>query len=47
MGQVTRWPLAATDILDISDHIAEDSIEHADRRVDKLDEKFKLIAHSR
>ena len=26
------------------DHIAEDSIEQADRWVDKLDEKFKLIA---
>ena len=44
MARVTRRPLAAADILDIWDHIAEDSIEQADRWVDKLDEKFKLIA---
>jgi len=44
MAHVTRRPLAAADILDIWDHIAEDSIEQADRWVDKLDEKFKLIA---
>jgi toxin ParE1/3/4 len=44
MGRVTRRPLAAADILDIWDHIAEDSIEQADRWVDKLDEKFELIA---
>lgn len=44
MGHVTRRPLAAADILDIWDHIAEDSVEQADRWVDKLDEKFKLIA---
>lgn len=41
MGHVTRRPLAAADILDIWDHIAEDSVEQADRWVDKLDEKFK------
>jgi toxin ParE1/3/4 len=44
MGRITRRPLAAADIFDIWDHIAEDSIEQADRWVDKLDEKFKLIA---
>jgi toxin ParE1/3/4 len=44
MGRITRRPLAAADILDIWDHIAEDSIEQADRWLDKLDEKFKLIA---
>ena len=44
MSRVTRRPLAAADILDIWDHIAEDSVEQADRWVDKLDEKFKLIA---
>jgi toxin ParE1/3/4 len=44
MGRVTRRPLAAADILDIWDHIAEDNTEQADRWVDKLDEKFELIA---
>jgi toxin ParE1/3/4 len=44
MARITRRPLAAADILDIWDHIAEDSIEQADRWVDKLDEKFELIA---
>ena len=44
MARVTRRPLAAADILDIWDHIAEDSLDQADRWVDKLDEKFKLIA---
>ena len=44
MARVTRRPLAAGDILDIWDHIAEDSVEQADRWVHKLDEKFKLIA---
>ena len=44
MARVTRRPLAAGDILDIWDHIAEDSVEQADRWVDKLDEKFRLIA---
>jgi plasmid stabilization system protein ParE len=44
MQRVTRRPLAAADILDIWDHIAEDSVEQADRWVDKLDEKFELIA---
>ena len=44
MARITQRPLAAADILDIWDHIAEDSIEQADRWVDKLDAKFKLIA---
>lgn len=43
MAHVTRRPLAAADILDIWDPIAEDSVEQADRWVDKLDEKFELI----
>ena len=44
MARVTRRPQAAADILDIWDHIAEASLNQADRWVDKLDEKFKLIA---
>lgn len=44
MARVTRRPLAAVDVLDIWDHIAEDSLEQADRWVDKLAEKFRLIA---
>ena len=44
MARVTRRPLAAADILDIWDHIAEDSLDQADRWVDNLDEKLKLIA---
>ncbi|MBN8510525.1 MAG: type II toxin-antitoxin system RelE/ParE family toxin [Burkholderiales bacterium] len=44
MARVTRRPLAAADILDIWDHIAEDSLDQADRWVDKLDKRFRLIA---
>ena len=44
MERVTRRPLAAADILDVWDQIAEDSLEQADRRIDNLDEKLKLIA---
>jgi ParE toxin of type II toxin-antitoxin system, parDE len=44
MERVTRRPLPAADIRDILDHIAEDSVEQADRWVEKLDEEFKLIA---
>lgn len=44
MAYVTRRPLAAIDILDIWDYIADDSIEQADRWVDRLDEKLELIA---
>jgi len=43
MAHITRRPQAAIDTLDIWDHIAEDSVEQADRWVDKLDEKFELI----
>lgn len=31
MAHITRRPLAIADILDIWDHIAEDSVEQADR----------------
>lgn len=44
MARVTRRPLAAADILDIWDHIAEDSLDQVDRWVDQWDEQFKLIA---
>ena len=44
MARVTRRPLAAADILDIWDHIAEDSLDQADRWIDKLDEKFGILA---
>ncbi len=44
MARVTRRPLAAADILDIWDHMAEDSLDQADRWVDKLDEKFGILA---
>lgn len=44
MSRVTRRPLAALDILDVWDHIAEDNVTAADQWVDKLDEKFNLIA---
>ena len=44
MARVTRRPLAAADILDIWDHIAEGSLDQADRWVDKLDEKFGILA---
>ena len=44
MARVTRRPLAAADIFDIWDHIAEDSLDQADRWIDKLDENFSLIA---
>lgn len=44
MARITRRPLAAADILDVWGHIAEDSIEQADRWVDKLGEKFEIIA---
>ena len=44
MARITRRPLAAADILDVWDHIAEDSLDQADRWVDKLDEKFGILA---
>lgn len=44
MPRVTRRPLAADDILEIWDYIAEDSLDAADRWVDRLDEQFRLLA---
>ncbi|MBX3636252.1 MAG: type II toxin-antitoxin system RelE/ParE family toxin [Rubrivivax sp.] len=44
MPRVTRRPLAAADILDIWDHIAEDSLDQTDRWVEELDGKFRLLA---
>jgi len=44
MSRVTRRPLAEVDVLDIWDHIAEDSIAAADRWLDTPDDKFNLIA---
>lgn len=47
MARVSRRPLAAVDILDIWDYIAEDSLDEADRWVDRLDEKIDLLATQR
>lgn len=44
MARVSRRPLAAADLLDIWDHIAEDSLDEADRWVDRLEEKLDLLA---
>ena len=44
MARVTRRPQAETDILEIWDYIAEDSMVEADRWVDRLDERFALWA---
>jgi toxin ParE1/3/4 len=44
MAIVNRRPLAAADILDIWDFIADDSLDQADRWLDKLDDKLRLIA---
>ena len=44
MPQVTRRPLAETDILEIWDYIADDSLAAADRWVDHLDEQFRVLA---
>ncbi len=44
MARISRRPLAAADVLEIWNYIAEDSIEQADRWVDRLDEKLGLIA---
>jgi len=44
MPQVTRRPLAETDILEIWDYIADDSLTAADRWVDRLDEQFRVLA---
>ena len=44
MPQVTRRPLAETDILEIWDYIADDSLTAADRWVDHVDEQFRVLA---
>ena len=44
MARVTRRPLAAADIFEIWDYIADDSLVAADRWVDRLDEQFGLLA---
>jgi len=44
MPQVTRRRLAETDILEIWDYIADDSLAAADRWVDHLDEQFRVRA---
>jgi toxin ParE1/3/4 len=41
---VNRRPLAALDILDIWDHIADDNMAAADRWVDALDAAFSRLA---
>ena len=41
---VQRRPLAAEDIAEIWDHIADDSLRAADRWVNQLDEQFQLLA---
>ena len=44
MPQVTRRPLAETDILEIWDYIADDNPAAADRWVDQHDEQFQMLA---
>ena len=44
MPQVTRRPLAETDILEIWDYIADDSLAAADRWVDQVDKQFRVLA---
>lgn len=44
MPRVTRRPLAEADILEIWDYIADDNPAAADRWVDRLDEKLRLLA---
>lgn len=41
---VQRRPLAADDISEIWDHIADDSFRAADRWIDQLDQQFQLLA---
>jgi toxin ParE1/3/4 len=41
---VVRRPLAALDILDVWDHIADDDMVAADRWVDELDSAFGRLA---
>ena len=42
--RVTRRPLATADICEIWDRIADDSVDAADRWLDRLDDKFALLA---
>jgi toxin ParE1/3/4 len=44
MPRITRRPLAAADIFEIWDYIADDSLVAADRWVDRLDKQFGLLA---
>lgn len=44
MARVLRRPRAAEDIAEIWDCIADGSLDAADRWVDQLDEKFRLLA---
>ena len=44
MPRITRRPLAEADILEVWDYIADDSIDAADRWVDRLDEQLRLLA---
>ncbi len=44
MPRITRRSLAEADILEIWDYIADDSIDAADRWVDRLDEQLGLLA---
>ena len=44
MPRVRRRPLAKADVLQIWDHIADDSLTAADHWVDRLDEEFRLLA---
>jgi toxin ParE1/3/4 len=44
VATVVRRPLAALDILDVWDHIADDDMAAADRWVDELDTAFSRLA---
>ena len=44
MLRVIRRPLAQTDILEIWEFIADNSVAAADRWVDHLDDQFRLLA---
>ena len=44
MARVTRRPLAAEDIAEIWNYIADDSPVAADRWIDRLDAQFQLLA---
>jgi toxin ParE1/3/4 len=44
MPRVARRPLAETDILEIWNYIADDSLAAADRWVDRIDKQFRVLA---